>query len=687
MKFAIPVLALCLSASGVSLPLAAATHTWPGSAPCNATLQACIDAAANGDYIYIKSNATINETVNLYGRSLTLRAANGYHPQLAAGRSIFMTTSAVAGNITARLSGIRLLNGYVDVRYNGTGTGTYDIRDMDANSIEVEAANGVVDATVYNNRIVGTPSGPNDGVLRLNNRGAELNAEVYFNRVTRSSATNTDGAGILVDETGGASGKVKLLGNVVHGAFNRGGIFVSEGLFSSTTSNFDAYAYSNVVVCDPAASFPGRGIGFTVNDGNITAQAVNNTVSRCYSGVSASNWSGGGGSGASIDGLVSSNLIVGADYGLFLNQPLASDMAANNDYNLINADHYTNGSYALGPNTITAPAQLVSSGIPRLTAASPAIDAGDSATLGFGLIFAGMPGLDADGLRRFKGPGSSAADIGAYEYGDLGFMHNVSATSSSHVSNILNPVTDGDSSLDIFATSNFNAGGAGPAVVNNNTFGSWYWSGHWTLFNEDTSVDMIPNARFNVFVAGKGSGVFRHVATSGNTSGWSTKLDDSSVNDKSDRIVLVNQNYTAGPEYNDHPVGVFYFAFGSNPGSWSIINLDQLASGGDMSVGAGFSVYAQQPSPNAFRVTQDSTSSVLALDHPLLNNTPCAQVAVTRMLGSSPVGGNFDVYYSGGRWKIFSYGGSIEVGDQFNVLVNPRQVELCSDVIFADGFQ
>ena len=671
-----------------SLPVQAATHDWPGSAPCNGTLQACIDGAANGDYIYIKSNSTIAENLNLYDRSLTLRAANGYHPQLAATRWIAITTSSVIGNVTVRVSGIRLLNGYINVRYNGTGTGTYDIRDMDANQITVEAANGVVNATAYNNRITGTPAGINSGLLRFNNRGAELNAEAYFNRVTRASAANTDGAGIFVDETDGASGKVKLLGNVVHGAFNRGGIFVSEGLFSSTTSDFTAYAYSNVVVCNPAASYAGSGVMFTVSNGTMTAQAVNNTISSCSTGVGANNWSGGGGSGASIDGVASSNLIVGAEYGLFLNQPLASGMAAYNDYNLINATHTTNGGFTLGSHTITSPAKLVSSGIPRLTAASPAIDAGDTATAGFGLIFAGLPVLDADGLRRFKGSGSSPVDIGAYEYGDLGFMHNVSASSSSHITWIYNPVTDGDNSLDLFATPNFNAGGMGPNVANNHAFGSWYASGHWTLFNEDTSVGMVDNAHFNVFVPGKGDGVFRHVATSGNTSGWSTQLDDSSVNDKSDRIVLVNQNYIAGAKYNNHPVGVFYFAFGG-PGKWSISNLEQLASGGDMPVGAGFSVYAQQPSPNAFRVTQRADSYGLEIDHPLLNGTPCAQVAVTRMLGSSPASGNFDVFFSSSadRWTIFSYGSPIHAGDQFNVVVNPGQVELCSDVIFADGFE
>ena len=675
-------IAPCLLAV-ISLPAVAATRTWPGSAPCNTTLLACISGSANGDTISIASNGPIDENINLYERSLTLRAANGFHPELTAGRWLSVSTSSVLGNQTVNVSGIRLLSGYVLVRYNGTGTGTYDLRDLEANSFTLEAAAGTVSAMIYNNRISGTSGGLNGGLMEISNRGAVLNADVWFNQVRSTTASLVDGAGILVDETNGASGTVRLHGNTVRGAFSRSAIWISEGLFSASPSNFDARAYNNVVVCRGTADFNGgKGIGFVVSDGAINAQAVNNTVSNCYLGISASQWAGGG-SGAQVDGLVWNNLIV-ANYGLSFNQPLAASVT--NDYNLINATHNTNGGFALGANTIFSAAKLVSSGIPRLSATSPAIGAADLTTLGFGLIFNGLPVLDADGLRRLKGPGSSAPDIGAYEYGDLGFMHTASATSSSHITSIFNPVTDGNNTLDIFATPNFNAGGAGPAVAYNQPFGSWYSGARWTLFGENTAVNVPANTHFNVFVPALGDGRFRHTATSANTDSWSTTLDDSSLNDLPDRIVLVNQNFTAGPQYNPHPVGVLYFAFGG-PGKWFVINLDQLASGGDIPLGAGFSIYAQAPSPNAFRATQSSSALSLKLDHPLLNNTPCAQVAVTRNFGSNPVAGNFDVYYAAPYWYIWSYGAPMTAGDQFNVVVNPGQVELCSDVIFADGFQ
>ena len=680
----------CLLAA---LPAAAVQRTWPGSAPCNGSLQACIDAAVNGDYINIATADPIDENLNLFERSLNLQAAPGFEPSLAPGRWISATTSSVIGNVTVRISGISLRDAYVSVRYNGTGTGTYDLRDLDLEQspgggftyIEVEAAAGNVDATIYDNRIRGVPSSINAGLLRLNNRGASFDAKVYYNRVASANAGYTDGAGVFVDEINGSSGTVKLHGNVVRGAFSRAGIWVSEGLFSSSPSAFSARLYSNAVIGTGTVDFNnGKGIGLVVESGSIDAQVINNTVSNTSNGIVASQWSGGG-AGASISGVVNGNLIV-ALTGLSFNQPLASSLA--NDYNLINAG--SNNGVTLGSHTITAAAGLVSPAIPRLTAGSPAIDAGDATTLGLGIIINALPTTDADGLRRLKGPSPLKPDIGAYEYGDFSFLHTASAdTISGHITTIDDPSTNGLSSVRPFATPNYTAI-SGPNVSYNLPYGTYYSAGQWRLFNENPPTPMPVDAHFNVFVpalAGSGGGVFTHVASAANISGWSTQLDDSSVNDKPDRIVLVAQNYSAGPIYNPHPVGVFYFALGG-PGSWFITELDR-PTGVDMPTGAGFSVYAQEPSPNAYRVTKAAggSSNEIVLSHPLLNDTPCAQPMVTRLSGSAAASGNFDVYYSSGRWRIFSYGSAISVGDQFNVLVSPVQVELCTDVIFADDFE
>ena len=665
----------------------AVTRTWPGAAPCNGTLQACINAAANGDRIEIATAGPIDEALNLDDRSLSLVAAAGFHPAFVAGRGITANTGA-AGAISLTLGGLRLSDASVAVTYSGAGTATYDLRGLElsrssggpAMMLQVAAYAGTVNAVLYGNRVTGLPAGLNSGLIELTNGDATLNANAYYNHISSGSSVGVDGSGLRVHVGDGGAGTVKLHGNEVRGSFFRGGIFVSEGLFSSTASSFSARVYNNLVVGSNYSDLGASGISFVVNNGTIDAQAINNTVTRCYYGILANRWSGGG-VAARVNGMVSNNLIV-AQQGLGFTPAITPSLS--NDYNLINA---TWNQAVLGANTITAAARLASDTAPRLRATSPAIDAADTTTLLLGLLFNGLPVLDADGLRRIKGA-TNQADVGAYEAGDLALLHTASSSNTGgHITRIDKPATNGQPAADLLVTQNYNAGGGGD-TSNNHPFGVYYSASRWRLFNEDISP-MPLGAHFNVMVPGTGSGLFRHVSSAANSSGWSTRLDNGSVNDLPDRIVLATQNWSAGASvYNPHPIGVFYFAFGG-PGSWYIMNADEQ-SGGEMPLNAGFNVYSQEASPNAFRVTataDDAADSSILLDHPQLNGIPCAQVQATRLLNGTPVGGgNFDVWYGTARWRIYGYGG-MPAGTQFNVLVNPAQVFDCTDLIFADGFQ
>jgi hypothetical protein len=203
------------------------------------------------------------------------------------------------------------------------------------------------------------------------------------------------------------------------------------------------------------------------------------------------------------------------------------------------------------------------------------------------------------------------------------------------------------------------------------------------LFNQDFTNPMPANAHFDVFVPGGGGGSFIHASSASNISGYGTVITNSSTDGLADRIVLVTQNWSAGGAalYNPHPVGVFY----GGDAKWHIANMD----GATMQQPLAFNVYAQEPSPNAFRVTATSANLAggdLRLDHPLLDGIACARPQVTRLLGGGPIAGNFDVYYTDGKWYIYGYSG-IALGEQFHVLIDPEQVFDCTDRIFADAFQ
>ena len=683
----------------LALPAAAgaATRTWPGAAPCNGTLQACIDGASDGDRIEIASNTPIAENISLYNRSLSLAAAAGYAPNFAPARWLSATTAAIAGNVTLALDGLSFVDGYVYVTYAGTGTGSYDLSGLrlqrnlsdSTNYLRVEALSGTVNASVSNNVVSGVPAGLNDGLIQLAAHGGTLNAQAYNNRVTSTAAGATSGGGIFVDIAGsGSGGTVKLHGNAVRGSFNRAGIVFSEGLFSSTAVTYAALAYNNVMV---GADGSGSGLDVLVYNGRINLQALNNTVTRTNYGLLVGRWGGAGPDGTgTVGGTIKNNLIVantGLAYGDFgLTDPLTDDLV--NDYNLFNV----NGNPSPpGAHDLSAPAQLVSAAQPRLRAGSPAVDAADSTALGLGLIFNALPTTDADGLRRFTGA-SGKADIGAYELGGTSFLHTARAnTLLGHITFLSDPAVVGVADADPFVTANYNGGVSpgGPGVANDNPLGVYDCGAPWCIFNENTATPLAPNTRYNVLVAAPGSGrqrVQASTGTGGNTSGTTLTLDLSGLNNLPAAIALVAQNWSVASVYNAHAVALQY---DTGAARWSIVNGDGAA----LPNNAGFNLYFQPASPNAFRLVAGPGSLVgaqLEIDHPLLDNNPCAVFQVSRVLtpGGSPIA-NFDVFYaSSQRWRIFSYAASgVLAGDAYNVVVDPAQTFLCSDRIYADGFQ
>ncbi|HKE49338.1 MAG TPA: choice-of-anchor Q domain-containing protein [Rhodanobacteraceae bacterium] len=662
-------------------PLASAdTLTWPGSPGCTGTLQACIDASNAGDTIEIATESPVDENLALGDHSLTLTAAAWQHPSLAAGRSIDGTTSGAAGNVTVSISKLRIRDGSVRLTYFGSGTATYDVRELDivqsptgaSSNIRVATLGGTVNATVYHNRIRAKPASLNSGLIELATSGATMNAYAAFNTLVRTETGSGDGGGIFVDVTAFAGtpggGWFAAFGNEIRGAFNRSGIFFSEGLFSPTASAFSARAYMNSLACGGGGL--GQGVGFVASNGSIDLQALNNTVTGCYDGISALTWDGG--TTAAFTGTVWNNLLVG-DRGLEFG-PAAAGVV--NDYNLINAGF---NSVALGPHTITAPAQLSTSAPPRLGAGSPAIDAADGTTLANGIVDNGFPILDADGLRRVKLGG---ADIGAYEYGDVSFEHTASAANSfANVTVIDDAATNGDPGALVFPTRRTIYG----LVVEELTFGIWYSSPSWTVYYENFTLPMDVGARWNAFVPAAGAGTFVHTGDAGNTTGASTVIDNPATDALANRILLVRHDWTRDGTYLDHPVGVFYTGSGG-AGRWNIGNVDGTA----MPVGMGFDVYAQPPSPNAFRLDAPTGAQGVLIDHPLINGVACADVHVMRVF--NPASGtqtaDYDVEYieTSGMWSIAS-AEAFFGGTAFNVVIDPAQVEACNDRIFADGFE
>lgn len=678
---ALPILIAAMAALAPVTDAAASTITWPG-ASCSSTLQACIDAATDGDEIRIFTATAIDEDIDLAGRSLTLTTPGTGYAQFASGRSITAITTGGAG-VTLTLSHLHLVDGHIWVQQQNAGTSTYTIdhvtldRASGTPYLRVGVLGANANASVRESRVTGVPASLNGGLIEFDAHGGTLNAYVAYNHVASAAAASVDGAGIFVDYAAGSgtsAGLVRLFGNEVRGAFNRAALFFSEGLFATTASNYSAVAVGNVAVCG-ANGTDGQGIGFVVNNGGISAAAVNNTVTGCYVGVSATNWDGSGGT-PTIDGQVWNNLLSGNARTLSFAPAITGGLS--NDYNLVDGGTTT---VALGAHTVAAPARLVAAAAPRLVPGSPAIDAANGTLLANTIIENGLPTTDIDGLRRLKG---SAADIGAYESGDLSFGHVATAANTGGHITTLGPhgLTASARLMPTRRTT--------PGMVNSyEPFGVWLGFDGWTIYNEDHATAIAPGKAWNVFVPGSGAGLFTQTASAANSGPWYSRIDDASTDGQPDRIVLVRHSYSLDGMYENHPVSAFYWPSatgGSN--RWYVANADQAA----LATGTSFHVYSQPASPNAFRLQAMLGTFIVVIDHPLVNHVACAELHVTRVTSptGSPASADFSVDYNVGG----SYDGSwfirspvpFTADTQFDVVIDPAQVYACTDVIFADGF-
>ena len=194
---------------------------------------------------------------------------------------------------------------------------------------------------------------------------------------------------------------------------------------------------------------------------------------------------------------------------------------------------------------------------------------------------------------------------------------------------------------------------------------------------------MNTNAAFNVWNPAPSSQNYVHTASDAISASESfTELDRVGLNDNPDAILSVTQLWEG--LYNDNPIGVFY-----NPitGRWNIYNSNFV----DMPWMSKFNVYYQERSSNAFLHRTSEANIVVdssLIDHPLMNDTPCAQFQVTYDSGIMyPY--KTGVYYNQarGQWGVFNQGGeSMQELARFHIIVSAEQIAECSDVIFANGF-
>ena len=386
----------------------AATLTYPGVAPCNTTLQACVTGAGANDTIEIAQNALIAESVDI-DKSLTIQPAAGFLPQVQFLYTIVTTTSK---NVTVRgMAGGYGVRGYlapgggslVLTIENSTFTaGTWPAITVDTNYIAGTYGTVTLVATGNTITVNGGDFSCVSGISASTTGPTTLDATIVGNDINVNNLSQCGGIEAVVG--GAGSGSVLIERNEIRGVdFDFGIQFRHFGAnVGDPTFPFDGTIVNNLVVGQNGNTGAPAGI-VLIADGNnslLRPTVVNNTVAGGRRGLFAG---GRTDLGADVQGLIANNILAfnsSYDLGIDPGLPLLV-----NDHNLVTSL----GDYGFvpGPGTRIGNPGFVNAagGDYHLLADSPAIDAGRDSALDASFT------IDLDGAARRFG----RIDMGAYE--------------------------------------------------------------------------------------------------------------------------------------------------------------------------------------------------------------------------------------------------------------------------------
>jgi predicted outer membrane repeat protein len=231
-------LLLCMALIGLLQPpdsaaafVSGTARTWPGAAPCNTSLQSCIDNSASGDVINITSGvhftgATLNKAVSLIGAgagSTTLQALSNQR----------VLTVTAAMNSSTLISNLTIQGGNAGAA-NGGGIFLAPGAQPAIQDVVVNANFGRSGGGIYASGPITLTHVSLTNNLATNGSGAGLYATgnvvaadctIQFNTVI----TNGYGGGILT--TANLTGtNLDFIGNAVHNGYDGGGLYVSGAL-------------------------------------------------------------------------------------------------------------------------------------------------------------------------------------------------------------------------------------------------------------------------------------------------------------------------------------------------------------------------------------------------------------------------------------------------------------------------
>lgn len=370
----------------LATPAQAAIVDYPSSAPCNTTLQACIDGVPAGSTIRITTETPIEEDLTI-DKSLTLRAAAGFDP-------IITGAAALTPNeLNMDPDGVTPKN----IHVNGI-----EFRHMIVHIDASGAVSGTHRLSFTNNRVTHMENNNNSD-------GVDVNLLAPADVMVRGNFVQTTGTPIslLQDSDIGAT-KVTVEGNVVTTSQDSNAYQGIQSRFQGSSLG-TANIYSNVIHDLGGCNCGGpTAIEADASTAALARQnIVNNTIVNYQNGPGIDVESTGG---AALTVKVFNNVIVDADGGAF-DYPIttAGLKIETRNNNVTNSPASDTGGY---------PPTRTTSFTPRFVDAA-ADDYRLKATSGLiGRAIVCQPGglPRADAAKRFRLAGV-APDLGAFERG------------------------------------------------------------------------------------------------------------------------------------------------------------------------------------------------------------------------------------------------------------------------------
>jgi hypothetical protein len=698
------ILFACVSCDALAVDWPAATGT------CSTTLQTCIDTTSAGNTITINTSgvALSSGTLSVH-KELKLIAGISYHPRfvnvivdidVADNKSI-----TIQGFEFEQASSIDALvhnDSQLDILDNNWSLPDATAGQIEGINIATQAVVGLTTVTIRNNNIVGEGSNGGDAFVRVfHNLGGTVLVKLLENRITEKGEFSPNNSVVQFINRTGTLG-IQMVGNEIRGGNTQLGIsqiaagYMEIGIISNLLTG--VINENNSI----STSASNKAIDSNISIGQFYGIFAHNTID----GVKRN--AGTDGIGFDFSGHTTSvssiyyifNNIITNTAQAYLGPATGTNVSEASGGNNIFYNHGTISGFSLQASDLLADPLFKNEGVNyALSAGSPAIDKSNSTTSHTDVHDSGVtidaPDIDADGLRRYKG---AFVDAGAYEWGDRHIFHQ--ASSSTSITSLSDTALNADANAMPQVTQIWNYNGSA-GVYNDYPMGIYRSGGIWRLFNEE-QTSMSNNALYHAFYPyGQTSDAFNGLTRTVYPLGGSAQVtvDVSLLNNNSDKRVFAS-NFWDGV-YNPSSLEVGYSAMANK---WKVGNVDGVA----MLAGAKFNLYHQDTSRNVFRhvvSTNNASFNTTYIDHPLLNNNPCALPTVTQATATfgepifeeNPF--NIGVFYDNfdNKWAIFNQDGSSPItilaaaGGVFNVMVDPQQVYDCNqplpELLFADGFE